>query len=232
MATTPPEFALRPLGDRAWLVRFGSGAVAAAWAGAVRDRGDSWLVDVVASYETVAVFADPDAIDPGSLPRILREIPVPEPGERSGRVVRVPVLYNGEDLNEVARRVGLTEAEVISLHASAEYRVQAIGFLPGFPYLGELPDPLLGLPRRDRPRTRVPSGSVAIAGRQTCIYPRESPGGWHLIGRTPSVIADLDSGFFPISVGDCVRFEPIDVTMFAERVDLRLDPGDGGDVLG
>lgn len=221
MATTPPDFELVPLGDRAWLARFGSGDRAAAWASSVREAGGGWVVDVVASYESVAVFADPDLIDPEKLPTLLRNIPVPDREGRAGRVFRVPVCYEGEDLHEVASRVGLTESEVISLHVSTEYVVQAIGFLPGFPYLGNLPDTLLGLPRRERPRTRVPAGSVAIAGRQSCIYPRESPGGWHLIGRTPQVIADLDSGFLPISVGDRVRFEPIDASTFAELIGLR-----------
>ena len=91
----------------------------------------------------------------------------------------------------------------------------AVGFLPGFPYAVELPEPLAGLPRREPPRTRVPAGSVAIAGRQTGIYPVDSPGGWHLIGRTPLRIADPSREHFPIRAGDRLRFVPIDDGRFA-----------------
>ena len=101
-------------------------------------------------------------------------------------VVSVPVRYGGSDgpdLAEVAARTGRTEADVMRLHAAVEYRVFCVGFVPGFPYLGLVPEEL-ALPRRPTPRLRVPAGSVAIAGRQTGIYPADTPGGWHLIGRT------------------------------------------------
>ena len=93
----------------------------------------------------------------------------------------------------------------------------AIGFLPGFPDAGYLPEGLGGLPRREPPRLRVPAGSVAIAGRQTGVYPGESPGGWHLIGRTPLRIVDVERGRFPIRAGDRLRFVPIDAGEFAAR---------------
>ncbi len=86
---------------------------------------------------------------------------------------------------------------MIALHSGVEYDVFAIGFLPGFPYAGYLPPALAGLARRASPRLRVPAGSVAIAGRQTAIYPIESPGGWHLLGTTPLRIADPEAGLFP-----------------------------------
>jgi len=101
-------------------------------------------------------------------------------------VVSVPVRYGGSDgpdLAEVAARTGRTEADVMRLHAAVEYRVFCVGFVPGFPYLGLVPEEL-ALPRRPTPRLHVPTGSVAIAGRQTGIYPADTPGGWHLIGRT------------------------------------------------
>ncbi len=100
---------------------------------------------------------------------------------------RIPVQYDGPDLPEAADRLRLSEADLIALHSGIEYIVCMIGFLPGFPYLGFLP-PELELPRRDTPRLRVPAGSVAIAGRQTGIYPQVSPGGWHLIGRTEVIL--------------------------------------------
>ncbi len=106
-----------------------------------------------------------------------------------GRLIHVPVRYGGAggpDLAEVAARTGLAEDDVVRLHAGAEYRVFCVGFVPGFPYLGMLPEEL-ALPRRPTPRLRVPAGSVAIAGRQTGIYPTDTPGGWHVIGRTDLV---------------------------------------------
>ena len=116
---------------------------------------------------------------------------------QAGRLIRLPVLYDGEDLAEVAGLVGLTEPEVVERHSSAITTVFALGFLPGFPYAGYLPEPLAGLPRRSTPRLRVPAGSVAIAARQTGIYPAESPGGWRLLGRTPLRIVDLARGLLP-----------------------------------
>ncbi len=119
-------------------------------------------------------------------------------------LVDIPVRYggtHGPDLSEVAERLQLTENEVIDLHTAAEQTVLMVGFLPGFPYLGPLPD-TLHLPRRDTPRLRVPPGSVAIAGGQTGIYPQASPGGWHLIGHT-----------------DFRLFDP------TERPPARLQPG-------
>lgn len=105
--------------------------------------------------------------------------------DRTG-IISVPVRYggpDGPDLAEVAARTGRSEADVVRLHASVEYRVFCVGFVPGFPYLGLVPE-ALALPRRATPRLHVPAGSVAIAGRQTGIYPADTPGGWHLIGRT------------------------------------------------
>ena len=119
-------------------------------------------------------------------------------------IVDIPVHYggtHGPDLPDVAQRLQLTENEVIDLHTATKYTVLMVGFLPGFPYLGPLPE-ALHLPRRDTPRLRVPPGSVAIAGGQTGIYPQASPGGWHLIGHT-----------------DFRLFDP------AERPPARLQPG-------
>ncbi len=132
----------------------------------------------------------------------------PTPG---GVVHEIPVRYggtDGPDLREVAGRTGLSEDAVIALHAGTEYRILVLGFMPGFPYLGILPAPL-DLPRRATPRVRVPAGSVAIAGRQTGIYPFESPGGWHLIGRTDVPVWDpVRQPPALLAPGDRVRFVP------------------------
>jgi KipI family sensor histidine kinase inhibitor len=214
--------ALGPLGDRAYLARFETEDEAARWASAVRELGWPGVVDVVPAYRTAAVFADPDRIDVDELGRLLRDV-VPSRDDREpGRLLRVPVLYDGEDLPAVALRLGMPESEVVAAHSGIEYHVFAIGFRPGHPYAGYLPDRLAGLPRREVPRVRVPAGSVAIVARQTVIYPEESPGGWHLLGRTPLRIVDVAGGFFPIRAGDRLRFIPIDRREFDARCGERL----------
>nr|WP_239482176.1 5-oxoprolinase subunit PxpB [Pseudomonas insulae] len=132
----------------------------------------------------------------------------------TGRLHQIPVCYDGADLAEVARACGLSIDAVIALHSAVEYRVGAIGFAPGFAYLGEL-DARLALPRRATPRTRVPAGSLAIAERQTAIYPQASPGGWHLIGRCPWRLFDAQATPpCPLALGDRVRFVAIDAAAF------------------
>ena len=135
-------------------------------------------------------------------------------------LVRVPVCYGGEhgpDLDQIAAAAGLTVEEAIELHCAPIYRVFMIGFMPGFAYLG-LVDDRLAAPRRAEPRVRVPAGSVGIAGRQTGIYPADTPGGWMLVGRTPMRPFDLAREtpclFKP---GDAVQFYPIDPSEYAER---------------
>ncbi len=213
---------LAPLGDRAFLARFATEDEARRWAEAARRSRLPGVVDVVLAYRDVAIFPDPsfDAFD--DLEASLRTLQPIDGANAPGILHRIPTLYDGEDLAEVARRIGTTSAEVIALHANREYAVMAIGFLPGFAYAGDLPAGLAGLPRRDRPRTRVARGSVAIAGRQTGIYPDDSPGGWHLLGRTPLKIVDLDAGHFPIQAGDRLVFIPIDLPEYQARRDEWL----------
>jgi KipI family sensor histidine kinase inhibitor len=144
----------------------------------------------------------------------LEEVRLPEP-----RHVEIPVCYGGEfgpDLAEVCTMRGMTEAQAIELHASVEYLVYFLGFVPGFAYLGELPEGLV-TPRLATPRKRVPAGSVGIAGNQTGVYPFATPGGWRLLGRTPIKMFRGDSdGLSLLSIGDRVRFAPIDAQRFAE----------------
>lgn len=137
--------------------------------------------------------------------------------EISPRTVVFPVCYGGEfgpDLDDVAARNGLTAAEAVALHAGTEYRVYLLGFTPGFPYLGGL-SPRLATPRRVTPRMLVPAGAVGIAGNQTGIYPRPSPGGWQLIGRTPRQL--FNPAWDPpalLQPGDRVRFAPVTAEEF------------------
>jgi KipI family sensor histidine kinase inhibitor len=214
--------AIEPLGDRAFLARFDDDAVASGWAVAVRDCRWPGVTDVVLAYHTVAVFADPDKVDMLDLECRLRAATAGFTPRRTGARIVVPVLYDGADLHAVAARFNLSPLELATLHSSVEYQVFAIGFQPGFPYAGYLPAAISGLPRHDTPRTRVPAGSVAIAGRQTGIYPRESPGGWHLLGTTPLCIADPETGHFPIRAGDRLAFQPISSDEFQARRDERL----------
>jgi inhibitor of KinA len=127
-------------------------------------------------------------------------------------VIEIPVCYDrefGSDFDDVARVTGLAEAEVIRRHANAAYRVACVGFIAGFPFLSGLP-PELATPRRAVPRKEVPAGSVAIGGAQTGIYPRNSPGGWNVIGRTPLRLFDVQRDPPAIlQTGDRVRFREI-----------------------
>jgi KipI family sensor histidine kinase inhibitor len=128
---------------------------------------------------------------------------------QASAVHRIDVVYDGPDLEDVAKRTGLSAAEVASVHASRDYVVELIGFLPGFAYLGPL-DPRLVVGRRETPRPRVPAGSVAIAGAYTGVYPAASPGGWHLLGRAIGVSL-FDPRRSPpalLAPGDLVRFVP------------------------
>ena len=183
-------------------------------AAAVRRRFGPLVRDAVVGYHTLTVYFDPLAVDGRWLETELAGItadPAPAP-EAPGAAIEVPVCYGGDlgpDLPSVAAQIGGTEQEVVDLHSGREYRVFVVGFVPGFAYMGPV-DPRLDLPRRSTPRTRVPAGSVAIAAGQTGIYPMETPGGWHLIGRT--TVRPFDEGraepvlFRP---GDRVTFRPI-----------------------
>jgi len=142
----------------------------------------------------------------------LEEVNLPEP-----RQVEIPVCYGGEygpDLSDVAAMHGMTSVQAIELHTSTSYLVYFLGFVPGFAYLGELPEALV-TPRLAAPRRKVPAGSVGIAGSQTGVYPFATPGGWRLLGRTPIAMFRTDrKGFSLLSIGDRVRFVPISSERF------------------
>jgi KipI family sensor histidine kinase inhibitor len=186
-------------------------ARAIAIAAGVRRRAVPGVRDVMPTYRSVAVFFDPlqtrleAVVD--ALVTTSEEPIAPEPP----RIVNVPVAYGGEhgpDLAEVAAATGLDANEVIRRHAAVLYRVFMLGFLPGYAYMG-IVDESIDVPRRSTPRLRVPVGSVAITGRQTGIYPQESPGGWQLIGRTR--LRPFDAARTPeflLAPGDHVRFVP------------------------
>jgi len=227
---TAPRFT--PLGDQAVLAYFDDEAAAVAFADAVRAANPPWLQDVVPAYASAGVFFDADAIAVRGAIQWLSlfsrdakssERSAPLRGLRVAAKLSIPVCYEfGPDLPRVCERTGLATDDVIRLHASVEYTVYAVGFVPGFPYLGYLPPELCGVPRLESPRLRVEPGSVGLTGRQTGIYPLPRPGGWNLIGRTPLIIVDVNHGFFPIRVGDRVRFARIDEQRFRELDGERL----------
>ncbi|WP_020671527.1 5-oxoprolinase subunit B family protein [Amycolatopsis nigrescens] len=148
-------------------------------------------LEVVPAARTLLIRFDPARTGFDRLAAELAEYPVlAQPPVPGGELV-VPVRYDGDDLGDVARQSGLTPDEVVRRHTGSAFTVAFCGFAPGYGYLTGL-DPALRLPRRGTPRVRVPAGSVAVAGEYSAIYPHESPGGWHLIGRTALRVWDLD----------------------------------------
>ncbi|MFP2768876.1 5-oxoprolinase subunit PxpB [Oceanisphaera sp. KMM 10153] len=181
------------------------------------------LVDLVPSYTTLLVQFDPLTLDHGEARALLQGllaelIPVEE--DDSAPVRTLPVWYHpsvGPDLARLEQHTGLDTDRIIELHSGHCYRVFALGFAPGFAFMGTLPAPL-ELPRHDSPRPRVPAGSVAIAGRQTAVYPSVTPGGWNLLGRTPTRLFDPTSRQLSLlRAGDRVRFAPVDRAEFERQ---------------
>lgn len=213
-----------PLGDQGLLATFASEAEALAFAAAVRAANATEIVEVVPAYFSVAVFHDPDRTNYARLAERLGEIDATAvPSKQPGRRHLIPCCYEfGPDLPRIAEHCKLTPAKVVQLHSKSEYMVYAIGFCPGFPYLGYLPKQLCGVPRLPTPRLRVEPGSVGLTGRQTGIYPLERPGGWNLLGRTPLELVNVADGYFPIRAGDRVKFEPIGKAEFEKLQGKQL----------
>ena len=178
----------------------------------IRRRGARGVRDVAPGYATLGVHFDPLQTDLAALERTIEDefaqlrsldaIPDRAP-------IEIPVRYEGPDLDAVASFAGCSAAEVIARHSQCTYRVYMLGFVAGFAYMGRV-DRTIAAPRHRVPRERVPAGSVGIAGLQTGVYPVDSPGGWQLIGRTETVMFDVDRDRPSLlSAGDLVRFVPI-----------------------
>lgn len=231
-APRPNPMRLQPLGDRAILIELGDAIDEATHrrvlsvCARLDERPIPGVVDLVPAFTSVTVHYDPGhsargrtyEVVAGAIGAALRGLDEVEPVD--AREVEIPVCYGGEcgpDLDALARRHRLAPDEVARIHAAGEYRVHMIGFAPGFPYLAGL-DRRIATPRRDTPRTRVPAGSVAIGGRQTGVYPIDSPGGWHLIGRTPLrlFLAEREPPAL-LRVGDRVRFRSISPEELRDR---------------
>ena len=225
----PPDQPINPLrhrleiaGENSLIVYFGdqpSAAISAEIAAIASDLKATLgelLIDSVPSYASLLLIYDGLLTDHFAIRRAVRvsieRWPHKTP-ESCSQLLILPVYYSvesGPDLEALAALAKLAPEQVIALHQQTEYRVYAIGFAPGFAYLGEV-DERIAAPRKATPRLSVPAGAVAIANRQTAVYPSTSPGGWNLIGRCPSPMFDpLATPCMPVKVGDRVRFTAID----------------------
>lgn len=224
-----------PAGDTAITVELGgkidrliSGAVLALSERITQER-ISGVTECVPTFRSLMIHYDPlttsfSAIS-DAITDLLQSIEV---GRQSGCRWNLPACYHepfAPDLQEVATRTGLSNTEVIQQHCGVEYHVYMLGFLPGFAYLGDLA-PALVLPRRTTPRVNIPPGSIAIATTMTAVYPLESPGGWHLIGRTPVPLWQKPPGSGALlNPGDRVTFTPISVEEYRE-LEERISKGE------
>lgn len=239
MPMLPPPWQIAPQGDRTLLlirdepVSVEGGRACAAVATTLRQADISGVTDIVPTFNAVAVHYQPQLFGSSiSLQDLASEVAAavaqltnqPDTVKASARCVNIPVCYGGEygpDLGDVARHCNVSEQDVIALHSQDPAYVFMLGFAPGAPYIG-MHDPALNIGRRDTPRTALAPGSVAIANRQTIIYPNASPGGWHVIGTTPATL------FFPdrepptlFAPGDSVRFVPISADEYAAHKNKR-----------
>ena len=214
---------IEPLGDQALLITCADERQAQLLAEHARLSKRPWLVDVVSAYTTVALYFDLMQCDYAQAASEVRQWTLPTGDGPIGQRLVIPCCYElGLDWDVVTEHVRLPKTEIIRLHSATLFTVYAIGFSPGFPYLGYLPTPLQGVPRLPQPRKRVEPGSVGITGVQSAIYPLPTPGGWHLIGQTPCVMVDVAKDYFPLRVGDQVQFQPIDQETFAAMHGKRV----------
>lgn len=215
-----PKPCFRGVGDRGLLVEYGEGIdpdlnqKVRTVAALCREEPAPGLIEVVPAYRSLQLIYDPQLTAPGRLEAYINafedRLDAIEPPP--AQTVNIPVCYGGEfgpDLGFVAEHNSLSQDEAVRLHSQTEYLIYMLGFTPGFPFLGGL-DQRLHTPRRETPRTHVPQGSVGIANGQTGIYPLSSPGGWQLIGRTPSRLFRPErDGPVPYSPGDSLLFYPV-----------------------
>ncbi|MFI0423510.1 allophanate hydrolase subunit 1 [Spongiactinospora sp. 9N601] len=201
---------IRPAGDRAVLIELDDLDSVRRLHEELSRAHITGVADIVPGARTLLVIADrPHGTALAAAVRLARGPAAPSGGTAPPATVRLPIRYDGADLADVARRCGITVAEVIERHSRPRYTAAFLGLSPGFAYLVGL-DPVLRLPRRDTPRTSVPAGAVAMASEFTGVYPRPSPGGWHLLGTVEERLWDLDRD--PpalITAGVAVRFEPL-----------------------
>ncbi|CCN72707.1 5-oxoprolinase subunit PxpB [Vibrio nigripulchritudo] len=194
------------------------------WAiGRLRQKLSDQIIDIIPSYTSILVSYDVNKTDRftiiAQLKKALRGIKSTHTNTQASNVIDLPVYYGEEvslDIEEVCEHNGLGRDQVIQIHSEKLYQVYAIGFSPGFAYLGTT-DERIATPRKSTPRLKVPTGSVGIADNQTAIYPSPTPGGWQIIGRTPTKMIDWESdGLAKVAVGDYVRFRSVSKPEFLE----------------
>ncbi|NGN98926.1 5-oxoprolinase subunit PxpB [Grimontia sp. S25] len=190
----------------------------------VRESLGDLVTDIIPSYNSMLIGFDLNRTDRFDIIKRIRLALESNTdavtNNNDNQVVEIPVYYGEEvalDMSDVCDKTGLDSESVIKLHSEKEYRVYAIGFSPGFAYLGSLDDAIV-MPRKSTPRLKVPTGSVGLADNQTAIYPSSTPGGWQIIGRTPLNMVDWDSeSLAKVNVGNKVRFCPIDKDEFLKQ---------------
>lgn len=191
---------------------------------ALSSQALSSILEVTPTYRSLLVYFDPLQISRAELAKLIDSLldaqDAPQASQakpEAARIVHIPVCYGGEfgpDLEFVAQHNGLSTDEVIHIHTSTPYQVYMLGFTPGFPYLGGMSEKI-ATPRLEKPRVKIPAGSVGIAGSQTGFYPIESPGGWQLIGRTPINGFDANSpNPFAFAAGDYLQFKAVSADEF------------------
>ncbi|PLR98451.1 5-oxoprolinase subunit PxpB [Bacillus sp. T33-2] len=232
------EYSLHPLGDNAVIIELGEEINIKTQQKVqfictfLDNYTENWIIEYIPAFTTLTLFYDPvKASDNGKVnippydyvcSRIRSLLSQVEAGNVADpRVVEIPVCYGGElgpDLQFVADHNSLTTEEVIHIHSTGDYIVHMIGFAPGFPYIGGMSEKIAA-PRRERPRLKIPPRTVGIAGKQTGVYPIETPGGWQLIGRTPlELFRPVEQPPSLLRAGDRIRFKPIS---YKEYLELR-----------
>lgn len=229
-------YRLLPCADRAVTVEFGNtiseenSAKVAAFTARMNQFSLAGIEEIIPTYRSVTICFDPEVLPFSELEKTIQKAAKRQARRKQEkkRIFILPVAYGSEfgpDLERVASCAGISPIEVVRRHATRIYRIDMIGFLPGFPYLSEM-DPTLETPRLASPRTVIPTGSVGIGGKQTGIYPMESPGGWNLIGRTPLLPYDKNrTPPVPYQTGDYIRFLPI-LRAEYERLEKAVAAGD------
>ncbi len=214
---------LEAMGDQAVLARFAQESDAGQFTAWIRSQNPTWLVDVVQAYQSVAVFFDLREIALNHVQTELAAFSLHETDTEAGHLFEIPCCYDlALDRERVCEVTKLSWPEIVTIHTSKIYTVFAIGFCPGFPYLGYLPEELSNVPRLDSPRQKVEAGSVGLTGRQTGIYTEARPGGWSIIGRTPLLLVNVEENYFPLRTGDRIQFVPIDRDRFEKLQGTRV----------
>jgi inhibitor of KinA len=220
------DYKLLPAGDTALVVEFGEdidrriSACVLALARRLDQMQLEGVIETVPTFRSLMVHYEPLVLRSASLKATIAELMQDlQINETPGRVWRMPACYDSRlapDLDDVAARTGLSPAQVIERHSAVGYHVYMLGFLPGQAYMGDVPAEL-ALPRRETPRLKIPAGSLAIATTMTCIFPMETPCGWHLIGRSPVPLWNKQSESGPLlAPGDRVSFAPISLREYED----------------